>query len=401
MNTTPKTTGRRRMLTIGFVVSFDDDWLGGVNYLRNLLSAIDEDPDRRVEAVVLTGVETPGARLTELPCVRVVRDRLLDKGSFAARLRRLAVRATSTDVMLDRLLRRHRIDVLSHSTPMGKGARTPAIAWVPDLQHVHLPQFFSADDRAGRDRHFRLQCEQSDSVIVSSEAARHDLEAIHPEVAGKVEVLRFVPKVDLAVPVPALETLERRHGFRGPFIHLPNQFWVHKNHSTVIEALARLRNAGRTVTVVSTGSTADCRHPGHFPSLVERIEALGLTGCFRILGVVPYAELIGLMTHSVCVLNPSLFEGWSTTVEEAKALGKPVVLSDIAVHREQNPARATFFPPRDAAALADAMWSVWEQAHELPAQSDGARERHDERRIRFSRRYQSIAERAASRRTRA
>jgi len=53
------------------------------------------------------------------------------------------------------------------------------------------------------------------------------------------------------------------------------------------------------------------------------------------------------------VINPSLFEGWSTTVEEAKSMGVPMLLSDIGVHREQAEGRASFFDPHAPETLAD------------------------------------------------
>jgi glycosyltransferase involved in cell wall biosynthesis len=52
------------------------------------------------------------------------------------------------------------------------------------------------------------------------------------------------------------------------------------------------------------------------------------------------------------VLNPSLFEGWSTTVEEARSLGVPLILSDLAVHREQAGTEAVYFDRYSGAALA-------------------------------------------------
>ena len=58
------------------------------------------------------------------------------------------------------------------------------------------------------------------------------------------------------------------------------------------------------------------------------------------------------MIGANALLNPSRFEGWSTTVEEAKAVGTPMLLSDIAVHREQAP-QARFFAPDDALSLAN------------------------------------------------
>jgi glycosyltransferase involved in cell wall biosynthesis len=42
-------------------------------------------------------------------------------------------------------------------------------------------------------------------------------------------------------------------------------------------------------------------------------------------------------------------------VEEAKALGTPLLLSSLDVHREQAGDRATFFDPRSPRELADAL----------------------------------------------
>jgi len=50
-----------------------------------------------------------------------------------------------------------------------------------------------------------------------------------------------------------------------------------------------------------------------------------------------------------------LFEGWSTTVEEARAMGAPMVLSDLDVHREQMGEQATYFDRYSAQSLADAL----------------------------------------------
>jgi glycosyltransferase involved in cell wall biosynthesis len=71
------------------------------------------------------------------------------------------------------------------------------------------------------------------------------------------------------------------------------------------------------------------------------------------------------MVGSVAVVNPSLFEGWSTTVEEARALGVPMVLSDLPVHKEQAEGIAHFFDRTSAASLANALIKAWQ--NNLPA----------------------------------
>ena len=71
------------------------------------------------------------------------------------------------------------------------------------------------------------------------------------------------------------------------------------------------------------------------------------------------------MRRSLAVIQPSLFEGWSTVLEDARALGKVVLASDIAVHREQNPPGVHFFDKGSPGALAEAIAAL------LPACSAG------------------------------
>jgi glycosyltransferase involved in cell wall biosynthesis len=61
----------------------------------------------------------------------------------------------------------------------------------------------------------------------------------------------------------------------------------------------------------------------------------------------------------VALINPSLFEGWSTTVEEAKSLGKRIILSNIRVHLEQNPPGGLFFDPNDPNDLSIRLAEAW------------------------------------------
>jgi glycosyltransferase involved in cell wall biosynthesis len=231
-------------------------------------------------------------------------------------------------------------------------ALMPSLGWVYDLQHRELPELFSADERRQRDRAFDALCRSSATVIVSSEDALRALEKHFPKCAARVRVLRFVANVAVTAATP-VDDLRRKHDLPDVYLYLPNQFWKHKNHVTVLQALALLKREGKEVIVVATGAGTDHRHPGHFADVIAMMKSLELEHNFRILGVVPYEDLLGLMRGCIAVLNPSLFEGWSTTVEEAKSLGKQVVLSKIPVHMEQDPERGLYFDALSAPELAD------------------------------------------------
>jgi len=191
--------------------------------------------------------------------------------------------------------------------------------------------------------------------VLSSEAARRDLQKFAPDQISKARVLRFCalrPNIDSH----DLLDLNATYGIEGAFFYIPNQFWAHKNHLTAIRALARIANEHPRVTIVCSGALSDYRNPDHMGNLQLELAKLGLETRFRLLGLIPYSNIAQLMLQSEAVINPSRFEGWSTTVEEAKALGVPMLLSDIDVHREQCPdGEAEFFDPLNDVALAELM----------------------------------------------
>jgi hypothetical protein len=105
-----------------------------------------------------------------------------------------------------------------------------------------------------------------------------------------------------------------------------------------------------------------------------------------------------MMRRSLAIVQPSQFEGWSTVVEDTRALGKTCILSAIAVHREQNPPGAVYFASDSPRELADRMAEGWERLSPGPdpASEEAARKRADERIVEVGRNFLEIARRAIS-----
>ncbi|MES2390242.1 MAG: glycosyltransferase family 1 protein [Acidobacteriota bacterium] len=338
---------------VGFVL-LPVHLLGIHNYLRSLMGAVAMLPGKPIVPVIFCGNNRKDVS-ADFPGIEMVWTSLLDRKSAAWWARKILMKLTGEDVLLRRLLQKHGVTVLSHSLHLGRQSLVKTIGWIPDFQHVHLPRFFSNEERAAERAGFLDLCARCDRVVVSSENALEDLRSFSPEHAHKGELLRFVASPIAPGDVACLEEMQRLYGFAGKYFLLPNQFWAHKNHRLVIEALAVLKERGERVLVLATGSLKDHRHPEFFDSLMRLVHECDVLDCFRVLGVIPFEHLACLMRHAVAFINPSRFEGWSTSVEEAKSMGKLILLSDIAVHREQNPARGIFFSPEDEEGLADAM----------------------------------------------
>lgn len=324
-------------------------WLGGRNYFRNLLTATNACSNGRYRIVLLTNKPDQFADL-DGPYVKVTMCRMLDFRTGPIALgARILQRLTNRNPALLSIIRKLGPDVISHGHS-GIQSSIPTLPWMPDFQHRALPHLFSAREHASREAYLQLSAKLG-NLLLSSESARRDFEQYYPSMRHvQVHVLRFPafpPAPDKKLR--SLKELQDRYSIPARFIYLPNQFWAHKNHGIVIDALSQTSS---DVTIVCTGSSSDLRNANYFDGLMDRVRRAKLGARFRVLGVVEYSDVVALMHHATAVLNPSLFEGWSTTVEEAKAQGKPMILSALPVHIEQAKDRAKFFPPDDAIALA-------------------------------------------------
>lgn len=384
------------MIRVGFVLT-SSGWLGGLNYFRNLFSALSLLDEKKIQIVLFVGSSVPDQVVRQFHHVEIVRSAWLNATTLRGLLRRALNKLSGRgDPLLRLLLRRNSIDVLSHYSAQWSGGPVRKIGWIPDFQHVYLPNFFDAAEIAQRDAHFRGLIRCCDMVLLSSVSAQKHLAEFSPDAVVKSAVLHFVPEIDANMTLVDLESLEDRYDFKGPYFYVPNQFWVHKNHDLVVEALKILKAEGALATVLLSGDTHDYRFPDHYSQLMSRVHDAGVETSFKVLGVIPYRDLISLMAHSVALINPSLFEGWSSTVEEGKALGKTILLSNLPVHLEQRPHRGVYFDPNNAGELAEKMRDVLTEWCAAPVhQTDRLTldSSYRVRRLAFATEYQTMVER--------
>jgi len=334
-------------------------WLGGVNYIRNLFIAIHSNQDRYIEPVLFVSPELDQTSLSGFSSsTEVVRTSLASSKHYLRLIGRLFYSLSKRDPVLEILLKKHRIDALSHSYELGMNSDIVSIGWIPDFQHIHLPQFFKRKALQRRDRRFRQMIGGCQRIILSSYDAKKDFEIFAPGAINKSRVLQFVSCSNMYLSSTDYERLCIKYNIESDYFLLPNQFWAHKNHAVVIEALSILKKRGTNIVVLATGDNSDYRNPTHFSKLISRAKYLGVEKNFRVMGVVPSEDLQSLMLNAVAVINPSYFEGWSTTVEEAKSLGLSILLSNIPVHIEQAPPFGRYFKVDSPEDLADKIYSA-------------------------------------------
>jgi glycosyltransferase involved in cell wall biosynthesis len=340
-------------------------WIAGLYYVRNCLEAIATlPPERRPEVSVFlpAGINEPTLEGLLHGCRKWVTEI------------RIPPAVAGNRAELQELVNAHPCEVyfpLLNYPPVSLPGHW--VGWITDLQHRHYPQFFSPEELEHRDGLFRFLVATCSRIICSSQTVEGDLQRAYQVAAGQTAVVRFSSQIPREVSSEQItRTLEQLQIDR-PFVYLPNQFWLHKNHSTAFAAwrLLTQRNPQAPLLVCS-GALEEPRDNYHVPLLLDYLETHQLQGSVRILGLVERQQQTILYHAATAFLQPSLFEGWSTTVEEAKSLGRPLILSDIPVHREQAEGLASFFPALSPEALADCVERVISEQKARPESTPAA-----------------------------
>jgi len=347
-------------LIVGLVPQGGADWIAGIVYLENIVRAV-LTGGSLLDLHFVAGPQQQSGFESQLTIDVPMHVYTHEAHHAWSQVAWNSVKCRRRPVSLETLARRLNLDVLFPlQTPPRRPLSVPWIGWIPDFQHKRRPEFFSVAHRAERDCRFRRIVDEAPHVVVSSHDARSDLMRWFPVTETRVSVLQFRSVLDPRWFDLDPQVVAGQFDLPPKYLTYPSQLWAHKNHQTVLEALSLLRARGRSdVVLVCTGREYDYRHPEYADDLKREIVRRRLQPQVRLLGLLDRSVQIQVIRSSAAVIQASFFEGWSALIEDARALGKPVFVSDIPVHREQNLESAMYFAPDNAEELADRIEDEW------------------------------------------
>ena len=278
-----------------------------------------------------------------------------------------------------------RVDPAAGSQPLEKALRTlrpdlylcpmhlvepadppcPVVSSIPDLLHEDLPEMFSEAELEARRRSYGAAVARADLILTLSEFSRSSILRRYAALEPR-RVVAAYPGVDPVFEGGGAETRE-------DFLLYPANFWPHKNHRRLLEALARLRASGLALPLVLSGDPAS-----GMDSVVASASELGLDGQVSFVGRVSAEAFVSLLGRARALVFPSLYEGFGLPIVEAFCCDTPVLCSHTGSCPETAADAALLVDPRDTADLAAALKRIWTDAELREQLVDRGRRRRAE-----------------------
>jgi glycosyltransferase involved in cell wall biosynthesis len=275
----------------------------------------------------------------------------------------------------------------------------PSVFNPHDLQHLHLPEFFTPAEMSIRERVYPAACRAAHTVVVASQFVKRDVVERYGVTAEKVQVIPWAPP-----PLPdslaqtddrTIRTLREKYELGDvPFAVYPAMTWEHKNHLRLLEAMALLRDQqALDLRLICTGFKTD-----FWRNIEKRLHELGLDETVKFPGLVPLDDLHALYRAAQFAFVPTLFEAASAPVFEAWQHGTPVACSRATSLPEQVADGALLFDPlstNEIAAALERMSADFNLREDL--RERGTRRLKDFSLERTAKSYRAVYRRAAGR----
>lgn len=231
-----------------------------------------------------------------------------------------------------------------------------AIGTTHDLMHRYEAIFpeVSAKGRYGiREHRFRNIATWCAGVIVDSEVGCQHVVESYGVSAAKVYPLPYVAPSYLHDKRERAD-FDAHYHLPVKFLFYPAQFWPHKNHLRLVDAVHRVAERYPDIALVLSGG----KHH-EFDEIQRRVEDLGMQERIRFVGYVPDADLSGLYRRARALVMPTFFGPTNIPPLEAMAIGCPVLVSGIYGMPEQCGDAALYFDPNSVTEMVERIQQVW------------------------------------------
>lgn len=249
----------------------------------------------------------------------------------------------------------HPVDIFhtQYILPIAWPKQTKVLAHIHDISFRIHPEWVPKRDLFFLSLLIPRTIRRADVIIAISEFTKCEILREYPKAAGKVRVVENAAAEEWFQPIPENEqrsVLEKFHLTSGKYFLSSGTMQPRKNIPFLIECFKQATTKEDfDYPLVLTGNPV-----GH--NVDAKLADSG-DGKVIFTGYVKDDELRALVSLSRGYIFPSLYEGFGIPIEEALALGVPVLVSDIPAFREVGGDRVTYFDPTNLARAAETLYT--------------------------------------------
>lgn len=258
---------------------------------------------------------------------------------------------------LNVILERMEIDIVWFPTYHFESVDVPYIFTVWDLQHRLQPMFpevSKGDEWDRRELLFRNALKKASYILTGTERGMDEVSLFYQIPRERIRKLPHPTPNLLHLEAADIEQLLPSNLWN-TYILYPAQFWPHKNHIRILQAISFLKEEKKIIIpAVFVGSDKATKS-----YLAEMSTKLGIDTQIHFLGFVTKHELVSLYKNAFSIVYPSLFGPENLPPLEAFLLNCPAIVSDVPGAREQYGDAALFFDPLNSKELAQQIYTLW------------------------------------------
>lgn len=225
-----------------------------------------------------------------------------------------------------------------------------------DLCHRDHPEFPEVSDNGEfvrRENLYRHAINRSFLTLTDSDELNSKVARCYGTDSSRLLAMPFQPAA-FADDQDSIdvESLSSRMGLPENYLFYPAQFWPHKNHIRIVQALALLKAQGKRYFAVFCGGEQSNKK--YVQAMAGK---LGVADQILFTGFVDEKDMRGLYALSKALIMPTYFGPTNLPPLEAWGAGKPVIYSTFL--REQVAGGALCINPDSAAELAVAIDRIY------------------------------------------
>jgi glycosyltransferase involved in cell wall biosynthesis len=249
---------------------------------------------------------------------------------------------------------------LSHEIPVGiKKTGIKSVVTIHDLIFERYPRQYNWIDVQIYRKKFRYACENADRIIAISQQTKEDIIQFYKMPANKIDVCyqSCNPAFGREVSDAEKQRIKQQYNLPDKFFLYVGSVIERKNLLTICKAMQQLKNK-LDIPLVVIGEGKKYKHK--VKDFIDKHSLQSKIIFFvEVSSLQSSVDFPAIYQQALCMVYPSIFEGFGIPVLEALWSKIPVITSNLSSLPEAGGEAALYVDPRNVEQIADTMLKIY------------------------------------------